>query len=360
MRRKINNKTFEGQTIYAGIDVHKKSWKVTLRNEHHHLKTFSQNPAPEVLLKHLYQNYPGANYKTLYEAGFSGFGACRKFIEKGVDCKIVHPMDIPRSNKDRQMKTDTVDSRKLCSLHFDVNQQYIHIPDEELEADRALLRQRYRVMKDLARTKNRLKSLFLQLGIQIPKEYEGSASRIWSSGYLNWVRSIEVKESSARWSIDRYVTIGKLLKAQLKECNKAVLSLSKKDRYNEDFQLLLTIPGVGRLTAMVLLLQIGDINRFKTLDKLCFYVGLVPRTYSSGDSQKTGKLIKRGRREIKIHLIECSWVAVRKDPALTSKFVELCRTMNKNKAIIRIARKLLSRIRYILKNKEPYQIGIVQ
>jgi transposase len=360
MRRKINNKSFEGQTIYTGIDVHKKSWKVTLRNEHHHLKTFSQDPSPEVLMKHLHQNYPGANYKALYEAGFSGFGACRKFIEKGVDCKIVHPMDIPRSNKDRQMKTDTVDSRKLCSLHFDVNQQYIHIPDEELEADRALLRQRYRVMKDLARTKNRLKSIFFQLGIKVPKEYEGSASRNWSKAYLNWIAGIELYEVSARWTIDRYISIGKLLATQLRECNKAVLRISTKERYNEDFRLLLTIPGVGRLTAMVLLLQIGDINRFKTLDKLCFYVGLVPRTYSSGESQKTGKLIKRGRREIKIHLIESSWVAVRKDPALTSKFVELSRTMNKNKAIIRIARKLLSRIRYILKNKKPYQIGIVQ
>lgn len=360
MRKKINNKTFEGQTIYAGIDVHKKSWKVTLRSEHHHLKTFSQDPDADTLVRYLHRHYTGADYKMVYEAGFSGFGACRKFLKHGVECNVVHPMDIPKSNKDKQMKTDTVDSRKLCSLHFDVNQGYIHIPDEELEADRALLRQRYRIMKDVARTKNRVKALFFQLGIKLPKEYEGSASRNWTKAYLNWIASTEIREASARWTIDRYVTIGKVLKAQLKECNKAVLRLSKKQRYNEDFQLLLSIPGVGRLTAMVFLLQLGDINRFKTLDKLCFYVGLVPRTYSSGDSQKTGKLVKRGRRELKIHLIESAWVAVRKDPALTSKFTELSRTMNKNKAIIRIARKMLSRIRYILKNKEPYQIGIIQ
>ena len=128
MRSKSTNVNFSGQTIYVGIDVHKKSWKVTLRSNQHHLKTFSQNPDADLLFNHLNNKYRGATYKAVYEAGFSGFEACRRLIALGVDCKVVHPLDIPRSNKDKVMKTDTVDSRKLCGLLFDKDQQYIHIP----------------------------------------------------------------------------------------------------------------------------------------------------------------------------------------------------------------------------------------
>ena len=104
--------------------------------------------------------------------------------------------------------------------------------------------------------------------------------------------------------------------------------------------------------------QLGDINRFKRLDDLCNYIGLVPRMWGSGEKMQTGKMINRGRKEIKIMLIEASWVAVRQDPVLMHKFNELCKDKNKNKAIIRIARKLLSRIRYILIHEEPYCIGV--
>ena len=64
---------------------------------------------------------------------------------------------------------------------------------------------------------------------------------------------------------------------------------------------------------MMILVQLGDIKRFKTLDELCCYIGLVPKMYGSGETMKTGKIIKRGRKELKIMMIEASWEAVRKD-----------------------------------------------
>ncbi len=360
MRSKSTNVNFTGQTIYVGIDVHKKSWTITLRSDHHHLKTFSQNPDADKLVNYLNKMYPGASYKAVYEAGFCGFSPCRKMRQRGVECKVVHPMDIPRSNKDKIMKTDKIDSRKLSVLLLNKTQQYIHIPDAELESDRALIRQRYRVARDFARTKNRLKSLFFQMGIIMPEEFEGSPSRQWSAKYLDWVAHIQNEQRSTKIVIDRYIELGKMQQGQLKECNKALEVLSESLRYKKNYQLIRTIPGIGKLTAMILLLQLGDIRRFKTLDKLCFYIGLVPSIHSSGESQKTGRMIKRGRRELKVHLIESAWLSVRKDPALTQKFNDLALKMNKNKAIIRIVRKLLNRIRYVLINKEPYQIGIVK
>jgi transposase len=135
--------------------------------------------------------------------------------------------------------------------------------------------------------------------------------------------------------------------------------LSGKSRYKYNFELLVTVPGIGLMTAMFILVQIGNINRFKKLDELCSYVGLIPSMHGSGDRIEVGKMVKRGRKILKIMLIEASWVAVRHDPVMMAKFSELCKQMKKNKAIIRIARKLLNRIRYILKNQQGYQIGVV-
>jgi hypothetical protein len=71
-------------------------------------------------------------------------------------------------------------------------------------------------------------------------------------------------------------------------------------------------------------------------------------------------MIKRGRKELKIMLIEASWEAIRKDPALMLKFNELSKRMHKNKAIVRIARKMLSRIRFVLQNKQSYELSVVK
>ena len=73
----------------------------------------------------------------------------------------------------------------------------------------------------------------------------------------------------------------------------------------------------------------------------------------------TGKLINRGRKELKIMIIEAAWDAVRMDPALMARFNELTKRMNKNKAIIRIARKLVSRMRSVLMTHEPYRMGLI-
>ena len=70
-----NTINFKGQKIYIGIDVHLKSWSVTIMSSSTTLKTFSQIPEPRALVKYLSTNYPGAVYYSVYEAGFCGFWA---------------------------------------------------------------------------------------------------------------------------------------------------------------------------------------------------------------------------------------------------------------------------------------------
>jgi transposase len=102
-----------------------------------------------------------------------------------------------------------------------------------------------------------------------------------------------------------------------------------------------------------------SINRFKNLDELASYIGLSPGEHSSADKIYNGKMTKRGKGHIRYLLIEASWVAVRKDPALMIAYSDYKKKMIAQKAIIKIARKLLNRIRFVLRNKQRYVISVV-
>ena len=122
---------------------------------------------------------------------------------------------------------------------------------------------------------------------------------------------------------------------------------------------LCSIPGISFITAVTFFTEMININRFKRLDNLSSYVGLVPAVRSSGERERTLGISNRHNRFLRNLLIEAAWVAVRKDPALTMCYGELIKRMKKQKAIIKIAKKLLNRIRYVWKNNQSYEIAVV-
>jgi transposase len=122
----------------------------------------------------------------------------------------------------------------------------------------------------------------------------------------------------------------------------------------------LSIPGIGLLTAMIILTELETMDRFSNMDQLCAYIGFIPSTKSSGDDDKLGGITPRGHNVLRSAIIESAWIAVRTDPALIKSYHDYCKRMEPNKAIIRISKKLLSRIRYVLKNKQAYEYSKVK
>jgi transposase len=111
---------------------------------------------------------------------------------------------------------------------------------------------------------------------------------------------------------------------------------------------------------MTLLTELFDIARFPSLDEMSCYVGLIPDTQSSGEKEHVGEITQRRHRPLRSLLIEASWVAIRKDSAMLMAFTQYCKRMRKNMAIVKIARKLLNRIRYVLKNQTEYVPEVIQ
>lgn len=157
---------------------------------------------------------------------------------------------------------------------------YIHIPSVELEQDRQVVRTRLALTRNSARCKNRMKAILKLHGIEIPNGYSKSK---WSSKLNKWLLGLELGSSS--------VVMGSLVREL--EClntekvtlEKKLLELSGSDRYSKWVELLLKVPGVGLLTAMIILTEIGDIKRFKWFDELCSYCGFSPDCHSSGEEE---------------------------------------------------------------------------
>ena len=98
---KVKQLNFEGQTIFCGIDVHKTTWRINIRNDEFELEDYSQDASEVQLLNHLQKKYPGATYKIAYEAGFCGFSMQRFFKRSGVNCIVVNPADVLSSDKEK-------------------------------------------------------------------------------------------------------------------------------------------------------------------------------------------------------------------------------------------------------------------
>jgi len=347
---------FIGQTIFAGIDVHKKSWKVCIRSEHMELKTFSQEPSAKTLSNHLKNNYPSATYKVVYEAGFCGFGYQREFSDEGINCIIVHPADVPTTDKEKQRKSDKVDCRKLGKTLSEGSLEGIFVPDVEQQDDRGVIRVYQQMVKDQTRFKNRIKGWLSFQGIVIPGDDD---YKYWSNNFTKWLKGLSLT-SSARINLDILIQGYEQSRTMVLAATRQVRALSKQERYKKKIELIRTIPGIGEIAALLFTTEIGDMNRFKELDQLCDYVGLVPKIHGSGDKETVLGLTHRGHHELRETLIEASWTAIRLDPAMTMAFNEYCKRMKKNRAIIKIGKKMLNRIRYVMKNQKDYVTAVVK
>jgi transposase len=212
------------------------------------------------------------------------------------------------------------------------------------------------MVKKQTSCKNQIKGMLTFYGYNIPDEL---ARNNWSQNFIDWLESLEFQQDSGRNALITLLEDLKHLRQSIVRLTRQIRELSQQEPYQKQVLYLKSIPGISTFTVMVLQTEIVDINRFKGLDRLASYVGLVPGEDSSGEEERNTGISRRRNAYLRYLLIESSWIAVRKDPALLKAFNDLTQRMAKNRAIVRIARKLLNRIRYVLKNQQPYVTCVV-
>jgi transposase len=356
MQSQVRTLDFTGQNIYAGIDTHKRNWVVSIYSDELYHKTFHQPPKPDALYKYLTKHFPNGTYYSVYEAGYCGFWIHERLQSLGINSIVVNPADVPVTDKEKKHKTDPIDSNKLARQLRNLELEAIYIHNRDILEDRSLIRMRGTLVKEITRYKNRIKAMLSFFGIEVPGGF-AKDERYWSNRFMQWLSELKFNQDSGTESLRILFNHVKLLRTDLLEVNKKIRTLSRKEYYRKRAELLMSIHGIGLITTMVILTEIENIHRFCNQNKLISYVGLTPTSHSSGDNQVHGEMINRGNKFVKKAIIEAAWIAARTDPGLHMDFITYCKRMKKNKAIVRIARKLLNRVNFVLKNEVPYNDG---
>lgn len=354
-RKKIS---FEQQEVYVGIDVHKKHWTIAVCTQHREYRPYNiAPPSVDVLVNRLEKDFPKANFICAYEAGFSGFGIYEQLLEAGIQCLVINAADIPTTDREAEFKTDQRDAAKIAKSLRSQQLNSIHIPPKKLQGDRSLVRLHDQFKRDVIRQKCRIKMHLYYFGVKIPPEFDDKGR--WSRPFIAWLFDLEMPQENAtvmlRHQMSQFIYV-----LGMKRNSEAWLrQLSKSDEYKKQTDLLMSVPGIGRLTAIKFLLQLGDFDRFPNLNSLTNYIGLVPSSNSSGEKTRQSRLTKRSHTQLRSMLVEAAWVAIGTDPALNLCYENLKKRMIAQKAIIRIARKLLSRIRFVIKHEIEYEKGVI-
>jgi transposase len=342
---------FTGQDFYIGLDVHKQSWYVTIRSLGIEVGHFTQVPDAAALHQYLRRNFPGGQYHSAYEAGFCGTGAHEQLCKAGIDNMIVHAADVPSTDKQKKNKTDLRDSRAIADHLERGNLHGIYVLSQEQQELRSLFRLRECKVIDTTRANNRLKSFLMYYGIIIPERVSKRGDLTGRA--LAWL-DIELGSAAGTIVLQQYIAELKYQRKQLFQLTKAlrqqVMAFDGKTYIN-----LITIPGMGSITAMGLITEIGDFSRFADPDDYSSYLGLCPWEDSSGDCIKTKGMQPRCNNHLRPLLVEASWHAIRKSRNLFAYYSKHAGGKNGKKAIVKVARKLAMIARGVAISGQPYQ-----
>ena len=345
---KSMTKQIEGEELFVGIDLHKHRWHVTIRAAD--VEIFSSSIAGRWQeLKKVLNRYKGCRIHAVYEAGFLGFWLFDHLTQYGVDCIVTPPSLIPQEHGNR-VKTDRLDSRKLARLLAKGLLKSIWVPNAEERFHRQVIRRRRQLVGDRVRTQNCIKSELCFYGIDLP-----AAHGQWSKIYFENLQRIKFKNRWMQQSFNHLLEQYDFLCAQIDKQTQLLKQLSQLPLYRDRVKILRSIPGIGLLTALEILLELQDVSRFRRAEQLAAYVGLTPSQYSSADKIRMGRITSMGKNTVRSALVESCWQLIRKDEAMRKKYEQIKARAGGKRAIVAISRKLILCIRRLLLDNRPYE-----
>ena len=291
---------------YVGLDVHRDTIAVSVavcgRGEPEYLGEIRHtDKAVGKLIERLGRRFDGEAVLFVYEAGPCGYGLYRRIMASGHDCEVVAPSLIPRKAGER-VKTDRRDAQMLARLARAGELTAVWVPDGEQEAMRDLTRAREDMKAIELKARQRLGAFLLRHG----RVYREGKNR-WTQQHWRWLERQRFDSDLQQVVFEEYVEA-------VRGAQRRVAALEREmERALESWSLrpvaeaLMALRGVGRVTAMTILAELGDLTRFDSPRELMAYLGLVPSEHSSGSRRRQGGITKTGNGHVRRVLVEAAW-----------------------------------------------------
>jgi transposase len=330
--------------IYVGLDVHLNSIAAVWGKAKDKPRSMTVVPTEEGF-KALTEAVGTGQVWGVYEASSCGFEAYDQLRALGWKMSIVAPTHITKSVHSKKRKTDLRDAKHLWELlmsHGELGTELaeIWIPSRELQEEREIVRRRLKLSENSCRVKNGILSLLRMHRIKRP---EGMKSP-WTKKHIAWLRGL-TKDGTlgtpVRTVLESCIRELEFLGAEIETLQKAVESLASEPKYHREVERMTELPGVGILTALTFLLELGDLRRFDNRRQVGSYLGLVPACYESGEANdRKGHITRLGPPRVRKVLNQAAWSLVRLDPVWRKRYGELSERRGAKKAITAVMRRL--------------------
>lgn len=292
----------ERSKIHVGLDVHKDSITVAAADPGREKARLIGKVAHDLpkLLKVLARLGPPAELHVVYEAGPTGYGLQRALAARGYSCEVIAPSKMPRQAGQR-IKTDARDSVGLAECSRAGQLSTVWIPDPADEAIRDVARAREDAVNSRRQVRQQLKGFLLRHD----KCYGGKTS--WCGAHDRWLARQSFEQAAVQTAFTEYWLAVKAADERVARLTQALLGCIAGWRFESVVQALQALRGVAAITAIGLVAEIGDLNRFEHPRKLMGYLGLVPSEHSSGERTSRGSITKTGNGHARRLLIEAAW-----------------------------------------------------
>lgn len=242
--------------------------------------------------------------------------------------------------KNVKRKTDKDDAIKLARLAAMNELVATHVPAKSIRERRRLIKYRKKIVDRINSCKSTIRAIFVNQGIPISQ-----GATTWHTGrefLIDRSKPIDQCDPSELWRGELHLELALLesLEETLKRIEKRLDQIAKTDAQIQRVQ---TISGVGRVTAEAIVAYIDDPHRFKSARQVGAYAGLVPRQYQSGNTDRRGRITKRGPRLLRTLLVECAWCSLRYNQWSRETYARIHagKQPRKKKAAVAMARKIL-------------------
>ena len=254
-----------------------------------------------------------------YEAAGLGFGLHDELKENGIICHVLAPSKMARSPKHRRGKTDEKDAEHILEIlrgHYLAGNKLpsVWIPDKQTRDDRELVRARLDTQEKSVVVKCQVQTLLKRNSVR-PSTSLGGA---WTKTHRAWLKALsecdEPLAFGARQNLASLLRQMDSLETEIITLDKEIAKLSQAKRYAKSVKKLIKMKGVGLLGAMVFLTEMGDLSRFKNRKQIGAYLGLVPSSDESGETDdKKGHITHQGSPRLRYMLCQMVWNRVRYD-----------------------------------------------
>lgn len=341
------------EVTIVGCDLHDRSMllKVGVGKKKTHERSFvndfeGRSKMVQYLIA-LAQKHGSERIIFVYEASGQGYGLYDLLRDQGIESYVLSPSRLPKTSKSKRNKTDSRDAQMLFeqARAFALAGNELPIvwtPPQKLRDDRELVRARLETAEACTRIKLQIFALLKRYGVPTPEWFR--KSRNWTKRFVAWLQETagklpDVVGPVLLTLVERF----ELLNHQITEFDRHLRHLAKTERYRVAAAALRELPGVGLVSSLVFLTEMGDLSRFSNRREVAAYLGLCPSSYESGNADdRKGHITRQGPGRVRKILCQAAWAAIRNDGATRDTWVRIQgnKPGRAKKAVVAIMRKL--------------------